>query len=354
MPTKSELNHEPPMPKETVIDPADWRGPEIKDRSDWIYQLDETDIADLERALRSVEQKDLLSVTKDQFPLPHLGKKLEAVKRQLIDGLGFVLVRGLPIDRYSPKEVATLYWGIGRHLGKPVPTNETGHMISHVINLGHKIANPTERASYTKETLRYHNDMSDIVGLLCLQPAKAGGASTLASAVAIHNAIQAERPDLLRVLYQPWFIDRRGDPVPKGGQPWYEMPIFMWHEGRLLVWLQPQFATSSQRFPEVPRYTDAHWEALKLVETLADDPRFRLDMSFGPGDMQFLNNHVVLHSRTEYEDYPEPERRRHLLRLELVSPDVRTLTPWHAGYTPAGRFEFDLGSVTPNIVLNPG
>ncbi|MBH5396266.1 TauD/TfdA family dioxygenase [Bradyrhizobium sp. CNPSo 4010] len=338
-----------------MIDPADWRGPEVKNSRDWVYQIDEADIADIEAALAHVERNvpNLVSMTRDEFPLKVFGGKLKAVKRQLNDGLGFVLVRGLPIDRYSREQVAAIYLGIGLHLGKPVPQNGKGHLLGHIINLGSSMANPNQRGHESKETLRYHTDECDVVGLLCLHEAKAGGASTLASAVAIHNAIQAERPDLLQVLYQPWYIDRRGE-IPEGLKPWYTMPIFTYHEGRLMVWLEPGYSASAQRFPEVPRYTDAQLEAMRLVETLAHDPRFRLDMTFGKGDIQFLNNHVILHSRTEYEDYPELERRRHLLRLWLTSEDTRALSPWHtARHAPGSRGGVYLKGIAPNIAINP-
>ncbi|MET4236059.1 hypothetical protein ABIA85_009374 [Bradyrhizobium sp. LA6.10] len=261
---ESEVNREPLIPHGPVIDPAGWRGPEVKNRNDWIYQLDEADIADLEAALRNVERTtpDLISVTRDQFPLQQFSNKLRAVTCQLNEGLGFVLLRGLPIDRYTRKQVATIYWGIGLHLGKPVSQNGKGHLLGHVVNLGRTMANPNQRGHETRETLRYHVDECDIVGLLCLHEAKAGGASTLASAVAIHNAIQANRPDLLRVLYQPWYIDRRGE-IPEGTKPWYTMPIFTYHEDRLMVWLEPGYSASAQRFPEVPRYTEAQVEAMK-------------------------------------------------------------------------------------------
>jgi hypothetical protein len=349
-----EIIQKSSIPQGPVIDPAEWRGPEIKNRKEWVYELDQADIDDLEAALSHVERTgvDLISVTKDKLPLRHFSNKLGAIRRELNEGLGFVLIRGLPIDRYARKQAATIYWGIGLHLGEPVSQNGKGHLLGHVINRGHTMANPNQRGYESRETLRYHVDECDIVGLLCLQEAKAGGASTLASAIAIHNAIQAERPDLLRVLYQPWSIDRR-DEIPEGAKPWYEMPVFTWHEGRLMVWLQPQYSTASQRFPEVPRYTDAHWDALKLVEKLADDPRFRLEMSFRRGDMQFLNNHVILHSRTEYEDYPEPERRRHLLRLWLASSETRALSPWHTARSPEKRFGVYLKGMVPNVPIDP-
>jgi hypothetical protein len=342
------------MPTGPVTDPADWRGPEVKDRTDWVYRLDKEDVADLEAAERNVTKKglELISVAKDDFPLGHFGEKLKAIKRQLIDGLGFVLLRGLPLERYSLKQAATIYWGVNLHLGKPIPATPQGHLISHVIDRGETLANPAQGGTYTNETLRYHVDESDYVALLCLHPAKSGGASTLASAVAIHNAIQAERPDLLKLLYEPWYIDRRGYTPPEGAKPWYLMPVFVWHAGRLLTWVQPQFTTSSQRFPEVPRYTDKQWEAFELIQKLANDPRFRLGMTFGKGDIQVLNNHVILHSRTAYEDHPEPERKRHLLRIMTVAPEARKISPWHTAptaRTPGSRFEVYLGRAKPSI-----
>jgi hypothetical protein len=286
------------MPAGRVNDPADWRGPDIQSSADWIHQLDAADLGDLDTALARAERKgiELACITKDRFPLPHLSTKLDVIRRDLIEGRGFVLLRGLPLERYSRQQATTIYWGIGRHLGTPVPTNNSAHLISHVVDLGRTFANPTDEATYSNDTFQYHTDECDFVGLLCLHPSKSGGASTLASAVAIHNAIQAERPDLLRVLYEPFYIDRRGA-VPEGAKG-YQMPVFTWHAGRLIVWLQPGRTASAQRFDEVPRLTPLQLEAQKLVQTLADDPRFRLDMTFGTGDMQFLNNHVLVHSRT--------------------------------------------------------
>jgi hypothetical protein len=344
------------MPPGPVIDPADWRGPEVLSRSDWLYTLDTEDIAALEAAEREVAKKglELTALSRADFPLGPLEHKVAAIRHQLIDGLGFVLLRGLPVERYTHKQAATIYWGINLHLGKPVPANPDGHLLSHVINRGESLANVKQGGTYTNETLRYHVDESDYVALLCLHPAKSGGASTLASAVAIHNAIRAERPDLLELLYQPWYIDRRGNAQPAGAHPWYIMPVFTWHQGKLMTWVQPQYTTSSQRFPEVPRYTDKQWEAFNLVQELANDPRFRLDMTFGKGDIQVLNNHVILHSRTAYEDYPEPERKRHLLRIMTVAPEVRALSPWHTGpdaRTPGARFEVFLGDKQPSIPI---
>ena len=296
---------------------------------------------------------DLAALTKDWFPLGPFGAKLQAVKRQLDTGPGFALIRGLPVERYTRRQATIIYWGIGLHLGQGVVTNSKGHLISHVTNLGATMDNPNQRGHETREMLPYHTDECDIVGLLCLQEAKSGGASTLASAVAIHNEIQRTRPDLLEVLYQPWYIDRRGE-IPEGTKPYYLFPPFTLNKGRLTAWVQPRYSASSQRFPDVPRYTDAHTEAMKLVQTLADDPRFRLDMTFRRGDIQLLNNHVILHSRTEYQDFEDPQRRRHLLRLWISSPDTRDITSWHAARTPGHRFGVYVKDATPpNVPIDP-
>lgn len=351
----SQTNEEPSIPGGPVIDPADWRGPELMTRNDWVYQLDDADVADLETALAHAEQNasDLISLTRDHFPLKRFGDKLNAVRRQLNEGLGLALIRGLPIDRYTREQAAAIYWGVGVHLGDPIAQNSKGHLLGHIVNLGSTMSNPNQRGSESKDALRYHTDDGDIIGLFCLHEAKAGGVSTLASAVAIHNAIQAARPDLLRVLYRPFYIDRRNE-IPEGAEPYYAMPIYTYHDGRLMAWLQPGYTASAQRFPEVPRFTELQMEAMKLIETLADDPRFRLNMGFRRGDMQFLNNHVILHSRTEFEDYPELERRRHLLRLWLSCAETRALSPWHkACHAPGTRGGVYLKGMVPNIPIGP-
>src|SRR6185436_3669887 len=171
----------------------------------------------------------------------------------------------------------------------------------------------TARGYHTTRRLPFHNDQGDVVGLLCYRTAKAGGLSCIASAAAIHNEILATRPDLLATLYEPYYSDVRGE-EPPGRKPYYAEPRFAMHHGRLFCQHGPTYIDSAQRFPEVPRLTPQHVEAMELVDKIANTERFRLDMDFAEGDIQFLNNHVVLHSRTDFEDFPEPDRKRRLLR----------------------------------------
>ncbi|MEJ0070675.1 MAG: TauD/TfdA family dioxygenase [Pseudomonadota bacterium] len=215
--------------------------------------------------------------------------------------------------------------------------NAKGHLLGHVRDLGVNAAlDPNVRAYQSTERQMFHTDGSDIVGLLCLQQAKAGGRSALVSSMSLYNAMATRRPDLARRLFDDIPFDRRGE-VPEGKEPFFAMPVFTDHAGLLTVGYTRRNINSSQRWPQAPRLTPADVAALDLFDELANDATLRLDMTFEPGDMQFLHNHTILHDRTAYEDWPEPARKRHLLRLWLCAPDARPLDP---------RFVRRFGSVT--------
>lgn len=140
--------------------------------------------------------------------------------------------------------------------------------------------------------------------------------------VTIYNEMLRRRPDLVAELVKPWYRDRRNE-IPPGKQPWFELPVFLFAQGHFSASWQNYYIRSAQRFTELPRFTKAQQDALDMVDTIADE--VHCDMEFEPGDVQLLHNHVVVHSRTAYDDWPEPERRRHLLRLWLATPGGRPL-----------------------------
>jgi hypothetical protein len=196
-----------------------------------------------------------------------------------------------------------------------------------VYDLGGSSANnPNVRSYATSERQSFHIDRCDVVALLCLRRAKSGGQSAIVSSMTVHNVMAERRPDLLDRLYRPVPIDRRGE-VPEGKGPFYEAPVFNPHDGYLSVLYSRLHIGSAQRFPEARRLTAEDVEALDMLAELAGDPELRLDMNFMPGDIQFLHNHTILHARTGYEDWPEVERKRHLLRLWLSPPNARPLPP---------------------------
>src|SRR5262245_27195522 len=306
-----------------------WTAADMKASGRWIYEVSSADIVELDRALAHVRAQGLaIPFGKDQFPLDALAERLRALRQEMEDGTGVVLMRGLPVERYGLEEARRLYWGLGVHLGSALAQTPRGELLIDVRDSGgDQYKDPTARGYHTARRLPFHNDQGDVVGLLCLRTAKSGGLSCIASAAAVHNEILATRPDLLTVLYQPYYSDIRGE-QPAGRKPYYAEPRFSLWRGRLFCVHGRTYIDSAQRFPEVPRLTREMIEAMELIDTLAGSERFRLDMDFKPGDIQFLNNHVVVHSRTDFEDFAEPDRKRHLLRLWLRTPGYTDLPPF--------------------------
>ncbi len=319
------------MPARRPVDgPTVWTGPDMREReAEWTYYLTPSDRAELEAARAAVQARGLAisEIRRADFPLPTLAPVLEGLRDEVVNGRGFVRLRGMPVEDRPIAESATMYWGLGAWFGSARSQNAKGHLLGHVYDLGGNSAtDPHVRSYATSEEQNFHIDRSDMVALLCLRRAKSGGLSRLASSMAVHNVMLTRRPDLLERLYQPLPVDRRGE-VPEGKAPFYEAPVFNEYGGRLPVLYSRSHIGSAQRFPEARRLTPADIEALDMLNALAADPALQLDMSFMPGDVQILHNHTILHARTAYEDWPEVERKRHLLRLWLSPPNGRPLPP---------------------------
>lgn len=341
-----------------VDGPSVWYGPELAKTADWIYQLNARDLDEVASALLQVEASNtaIIDIRADDFPLPTLGPRLLAMREELLDGRGFYLIRGLPVQSYTPWQAAAVFWGLGRWMGVPRSQNGKGHLLGHVRDLGYDVTDPNVRIYQTTSRQTYHTDSVDIVALFCLQTAKSGGLSSLVSSMTIHNEMLRRRPDLLELLYQPFATDRRGE-VPPGQKPWFEIPVFNPYQGRLSAIYARQYINSAQRFANVPRLTAQQIAALDMFDELANDPALRLDMELRRGDIQFVCNHGILHDRTAFEDWPEPERKRHLLRLWLCPPVGRPLPPVYAaryGITTIGdRGGIVLKDVKPIVPLQP-
>ena len=319
------------LPPGPITGPSAWYGGELSKTDDWIYSLSPSEIDEIDRALAAVRQRggDLLGVTRDDFPLPTLGSALDGIHDDLLRGRGFVLIRGIPRERYSVEDMATIFWGIGAHFGRAVSQNGKGHVLGHVRDLGYDVQDPNVRTYQTTERQYYHADSCDIVSLICLQKAREGGLSAIVSSVTLFNEMLARDPDLTRALFEPFWVDRRGE-VPPGMKPYYTIPVYNWHEGQLTGYYIRRYIESGQRFDEVPRLSERQRAALDLFDSLADDERLHLKMDFEPGDIQLLHNHQILHDRTAFVDWLEPERKRHLLRLWLCPPDGRPLPECYA------------------------
>lgn len=325
---KERKQREPAVPLAHVVDPADWGPDELLGRNDWIYHLTDLEVAELDSAVRETESRglDLLGIRPGTFALPNLERVLLRMRDELMDGFGVAHLRNVPVHRYDRRQAITALWIISSYIGNPVPQNRLGHMVGHIRSLGREgMEVPRNRAYHiTGDALPFHPDSCDVVGLLSLTVAKSGGRTRFVSSVRVYNELLARRPELVKELVEPFYRDRREE-IPEGKEPYFAMPVFMFHEGYLVVSYQGTYLHTAQRFENLPRFTDVQKEALAAVEAIAEE--LCLEMPFEVGDLQFLHNHVIMHARTPYEDFEEESKKRHLLRMWLATPNGRPLPP---------------------------
>ena len=310
-----------------IYDNRSWLGSELQDRQDlWKTFLSLEEIDDLEQAANNFLSLgiDISEISPDNFPLRIFNKHLSELSIKLLDGIGFEVITGLPVYRYSAEMIAIIFCGIGAYLGDARSQNSDGHLLGHVRDIG---ANPNDqntRIYQTSQRQTFHTDSADVVGLLCVNEAKEGGDSLLVSAVTIFNQIVELRPDLVEYLFDPIATDRRGE-VPTGELPFLTIPPLSLKNNLLTVFYQRQYIDSAQRFSGVLKLSKKHIEALDLFDSLANNTSLHLSMRLRPGDMQFVYNHAFLHDRTGFVDWTNSSKKRHLLRLWLSMPNDRDL-----------------------------
>jgi hypothetical protein len=318
-----------------------WLGAELAASSDWIRPVSAAAIAECETALAGLRRRGLAwpKFGREDFPLPTFGPELAAVLDGLENGRGVVLLRGFPVARWAEADLKDIYWGLGAHLGHTRYQNARGELIGEVrdeiarygeVREGPAVDAVLGRSSRSKARsagpLRFHTDRCDVVSLLCVRPARAGGLSKIVSAVSVAKAIRARRPDLHALLFADYWRSRQGEEA--GGETQtYALPIFAEHGGKFTTQYSRTFVEAAQKLPGVPPMSKAQDEALDLHAAVCEE--LAHTHPFQPGDLQLLNNHVVYHARTAYEDAPGQDNDRLLLRLWLAPRDSRPLPPGH-------------------------
>lgn len=303
-----------------VLGPAAWHGAELAQQRDWLEPLSPAQIDGLESALEGVRAADLAldQIDRDAFRLtPELEKDLARWRQILARGRGFHVLRGLPVTRWGQADSERVFWGLGAHLGVPGAQNPAGDLLGHVLDTGDEANDPQVRRYRTAGDIRFHCDAADVVALLCLETPRRGGASRLASSVAVYNALLDEMPELVERLYAPFALDLRNEGADDGPQH-LPIPPCRFADGMLRTFFHADYFHSAQRHADVAPFTADEARLLERFEAIANTPEFRLDMQFEPGDVQLVSNHSVVHARTAYEDGPS---RRHLLRLWLSLDD---------------------------------
>ena len=331
----------PPRPIEGA---CAWRGDELERSGRWIRALDAAAVAEIDAALRSARAAGATwhETTRERFPLSGLAALLADVARELEDGCGLVTLRGLPVHRYAPDELRQIWFGLGSHLGRPVFQNRRGELMREIRDEGRSVGERYGQipagsegsgavlSSYARTLsnglLRFHTDRCDVVGLLCAGQARSGGVSKLASSVAVHNEMLRRRPDLAAALYQDVYRSRFGEEAERHDVV-YPLPVFGARDGKFTSHYSLTFIEIAQMVPGVPRLTALQQEGIELLMALADELSFA--MRFEPGDMQLVNNHVIYHARTAFEDDASAGQVRLLYRLWLSMPNSRALPRGH-------------------------
>jgi hypothetical protein len=306
--------------------PAAWTANSLMAQQDkWIYQLTEDDIAELDAGLQQIKAKGLVvpNFGKAEFPMPRLAAKLQSYIQSLSTGMGIFYLRGFPVERYTKDQASAIFWGIGACIGRPWQQNDRGHVLGDVINEGRDpLKDMTARGYQSTAELDLHTDGADIVGLLCLKQAPEGGENQLCSAVSVFNRVIEDNPAAARHLLETEYcFDWRGEQQP-GEQPYYRSKLVTRQEdGSVACFCITEYVRSAQRFEEVPRLSGEDLAAFEAWNKAKWDESLVVRLRQVPGDMLFLNNHFMMHARSEFKDAEDPKDRRHLRRLWLETDD---------------------------------
>ena len=318
------------LPTRPVDEAAAWRAADLASDDSWIHRLDDDELAELDAATRAVDSRGRSAgdFGREEFPLPTLSRRIERILHELEHGRGCVLIKGLDVSRYEMPVLKTLYWGLGVHLGLPISQNAKGDLIGHVTDSGRDYQSKNVRGYTTNDAIRFHCDSADAVSLLCYHHAKSGGDSVIASSITIFNELLETEPQHLEPLARGFHFDLRGEGAT--GNPdevtRHKVPVFSYVDGRLSARYNRKTIEDGQAKAGEP-LNDRELDAVRRVGELANRPDIRFNMRFERGDIQILNNHTILHAREAFEDFPEPERKRNLLRLWFNLRDGRKLDP---------------------------
>jgi Taurine catabolism dioxygenase TauD, TfdA family len=322
---------------EAVRGPVAWSGGELAEDESWSYRLSADDIGQLDAAVAVARERCpvIEGAARDDFPLASLRARLERIGEHLETGRGMYLLRGLPVSRWGALETARALWGIGTHVGRAIPQNARGDLVGHVRDEGKELTDPHARGYQTRSAQSLHVDRCDVVGLLCVNKAKSGGTSRVVSSMRVYNEMLERFPWHLGVLYTPFAIDLRGE--EREGEPAvYYRPVYSYYGGALSCGANATYIRSGQERVGRP-LNAAQAEAIDTFYDVCEEHALSMDLE--PGDLQLLNSYVTLHDRTAYDDYDDPERKRHMLRLWLDVPNRRPLAP------DFGTYDFAAGRV---------
>jgi hypothetical protein len=302
-----------------VLQDSSWKAQIVQDTGQWVMTIDEAS----RQEMRRLAKVDTFCGIKEGAT-PWLKKLLTAALEELENGIGFLVLRDVPLLGLGLDEQQNLFTALCRQLGTLVPQTKEGQMISEVRHLAGDAAARIGRYYGSNADLGFHTDRCDVLALLFLQQSSEGGVSRICSSVTVHDELALHHPELLRELYKPFYW--RNPELPQPGVPaFYQQPVFAVSGQRLACCFSRFRIAAGHRYPGNPGLTPLQLAALNAFEAIANRPDVCMEVRLQSGDLQLLNNHIVLHARSAYVD--DDEHTRHLLRAWLSPPNSRALPP---------------------------
>ena len=303
-----------------------WRPADFPTPDAYSVTLTGAHFAAFDRALAASRDagRNAEDLTAPDFAVESIAGDVAAWRDEVLHGRGFVVLRELPRDRYTPDDLGMLFFGLGTHFGRAVSQSSMGDRLGHVIDVGGK--DRRERAYRTSRELTLHTDRCDVIGMLCLEKATSGGLSGYASVHTIYNEILAARPELLEPLFSGFRYHRRGEELP--GEPIvtpYRVPVLSESAGQLSTVFLRAYIEMAAKELGVP-LSEREVAALDCFEEVGRRDDVTLRFMLEPGQAIFFNNCTLLHNRTSFEDDGCAGQKRHLLRLWLMLDGLRPLT----------------------------
>ncbi|MDB5946563.1 MAG: hypothetical protein JWQ33_1589 [Ramlibacter sp.] len=301
-----------------------WKASSFRNAADYTVTFTPQERQEIVDAVRDLPRKDQPQQSgKTSFDFRTLAPRLATAFEDVRSGKGFVVLRGLPVDEVDVEGFIAAVWGIGTHFGNALSQNTSGDLIGHVVDAS--ADDPTPRMYRSNLELRPHNDITAMISLACWHKSQTGGASVIVSAVTVHDELRATQPEMLAPLYRGFHYHQVGEEGP--GEPPVtrsRVPLFAVRDGQLSSRYLRSNLVAGHKQLGIP-LTAEEIAAMNSFDKVATAPENRLAFFLERGDMIVINNYTVMHARTSFQNFPEPERRRHLVRLWLDQPGFRSV-----------------------------
>ncbi|MBM3584221.1 MAG: TauD/TfdA family dioxygenase [Alphaproteobacteria bacterium] len=324
------------VPRQRVNHPSAWKASDFTSPSDYVRPFTPRHLAAFDEALAVIHRdgRSLYQVDRQHFAVPALAEEIAGIRQEIVDGRGFVMYRGFPVDRYTQADIEMIFWGFGLHLGIAQSQSVLGERLGHIVDM--TATDPHARAYRNKMELTLHTDLCDAIGMFSLRKAPKGGMSLLASALAVYNEILEKHPEDLDVVFRGAPYHRMGEEMPgESSITPHDVPALSYCDSKISCRYVRELLDAGADMAGRP-LTTFEKAAFDFFDATASRTDMCLRYVMEPGDMMFYSNWTVLHGRTAFENGPRHDQKRHILRLWLDMPGSRPVVPETAIFGVSG------------------